>query len=118
MTFDPHKPVMTRDGRKARIICTSVKGTQTIAAAIDNGSYETVDKFFPNGKWNGVDDLKTDLINVPEMKSWWYGVYRGGAIGQGYSERALLVMDCYTSILEIRMCDGKLVDCIQHEIEK
>lgn len=32
--FDPTKPVQTRDGRKARIICTDAKGVLPIIALV------------------------------------------------------------------------------------
>lgn len=72
-TFDPTKPVQTRDGRPARIICTDRKGEFPIVALLD---YDEVDAraFAANGTvWGDGPDHKNDLINIP-TKVTKYGV--------------------------------------------
>ncbi len=73
MTFDPTKPVQTRDGRKARIICVDAAGKRPIAAlitCIDTGE-EDPEVFFSDGRYCGHDDgeSRIDLINVPEEET-------------------------------------------------
>ena len=53
MTFDPTKPVQTRDGRKARIICTDLNNPAfRIVAVIDHPGGEYVETYYSNGyKW-------------------------------------------------------------------
>lgn len=68
MAFDPKKPVQTRDGFKARIICKNLKGNYPIAAAVtDMKGVETVDSYTKNGnQYIDNDYSKYDLINIPE----------------------------------------------------
>lgn len=48
---DPYMPIRTRDGRPARIICISQKDTEyPIIGLIDNGDFEMVNSFTPNGE--------------------------------------------------------------------
>lgn len=73
-TFDPTKPVQTRDGRKARIISTDAKVfcdgvPQPILALVevcdgkeDAVSYCLNGNYFPHSK----DFCDSDLINIPE----------------------------------------------------
>ena len=69
-TFDPTKPVQTRDEGKARIICIDRKGDQPIIALYElrDGS-EECGKFSINGKFYGINDRESsyDLINIPEL---------------------------------------------------
>jgi hypothetical protein len=79
MTFDPNRPVQTRDGRPARILCTDLKGDQPIAAAIRGaGGNETVSEFGENGQWLVGETSDTDLINVPEKRTVWVNIYEDG----------------------------------------
>ena len=100
MTFDPEKPVQTRNGRKARIICTDLKEYahgDTVMALIeqDDGS-EDWTTYRSSGRYvDGMEDSQ-DLINIPEKR--WVNVnkYRsnlnpranGLAAGGVYSSRA------------------------------
>lgn len=66
------KPVHTRDGREARVICFDAKGMhQPIIALItqDNG-VEYIETYYSNGRFN--DDINSqsdyDLIMLPEKK--------------------------------------------------
>lgn len=83
-TFDPTIPVQTRDGRKARIVCTDVKRRQPILALISDSDYETVEYYCSDGKYNfeGKNQAEDcyDLINIPEPKPLNIhvgGVYKG-----------------------------------------
>lgn len=66
--FDPTKPIQTRDGRKARILCTDLKFHNCpIAAAILYDHLEHVYAFSGDGKYNGgMPESPIDLINIPE----------------------------------------------------
>lgn len=68
--FDPTKPVQTRDGRKARIICTNIKGMFPIAAVVAVGDKsEGVEQWCANGRKafssTEYNSNPTDLINIP-----------------------------------------------------
>lgn len=69
MTFDPTKPVMTRDGRKARILAADVLGEDPIVAAIElTSDKEIVREFGPSGRYAESKESPLDLVNIPERK--------------------------------------------------
>lgn len=77
--IDLTKPVQTRDGRKARVICTDMEGgSERIVALITNRSGgEHPLSYFKNGSYYNDDDSNnTDLINTPEEL--WVNVYPDG----------------------------------------
>ena len=69
------KPVCTRDGRKARIICFDRVGDFPIVALTDDRDYkeEGVNLYDINGK--GSNEC-FDLMMLPEKKEGWVNVYR------------------------------------------
>ena len=88
MTFDPTKPVQTRDGRKARILCTDAKGGQPIVALVttfDNEAEHVVRFRSDGGCYSRGADPVHDLINVPEVEIFELPVRRsmGGVLSAG-----------------------------------
>ena len=71
------KPVCTRDGRKARIICFDLKNDEyPIVAAVGNDSSETLFSYTTNGEIaDGIESDK-DLMMLPEKKEGWINVYK------------------------------------------
>ena len=69
------KPVCTRDGRKARIICFDRVGDFPIVALTDDREYkeEGVNLYDINGK--GSNEC-FDLMMLPERKDGWVNVYK------------------------------------------
>ena len=79
MTFDPTKPVQTRNGLPARIICANVLGDYPIIALILEDGEERAHTYTAHGSFFGVGSSKFDLVNIPERKEVyfnWYG-YKG-----------------------------------------
>jgi hypothetical protein len=71
------KPVCTRDGRKARIICFDAKGEKPIIALIANGNSEDVNYYYITGKVRFLDkEDENDLMMLPEKKEGWVNVYK------------------------------------------
>lgn len=71
------KPVCTRDGRKARIICFDAKGEKPIIALIANGNSEDVNYYYITGKVRFLDkEDGNDLMMLPEKKEGWVNVYK------------------------------------------
>ena len=63
------KPVCTRHGYKARIICFDIKDRDNpIVAAVDMGECETVRLYTLNGKYNKDKKSDVDLMMLPEKK--------------------------------------------------
>ena len=74
------KPVCTRDGHKARIICFDAKGMhQPIIALItqDNG-IEHIETYYSDGRFNDDSNSQSDydLMILPEKKEGWVNVYK------------------------------------------
>ncbi len=78
MTFDPPEPVQTRDGRKARIVCTDVNGHYPIIALVDYHGTELVHHFNADGK-ACTGSRGSDLINIPVKREGWINIYPLGS---------------------------------------
>ena len=70
------KPVCTRDGHKARIICFDRRGPYPIIALIDDGDLEIELSFFANGSYMSESGSGHDLMMLPEKHEGWVNVYR------------------------------------------
>lgn len=73
------KPVCTRDGRKARIICFDAKDTQPIIGLyeknIDGIVREYLCSYHTDGRMYDDQDTGYDLMMLPEKKEGWVNVY-------------------------------------------
>ena len=109
------KPVCTRDGHKARIICFDYNGETgdyPIVALVHynkgNKCYERVLKYTSDGLFNKYGDCQhnEDLMMLPEKKEGWVNVYK---------ER------CYESkeeAISCRACNMECIDTIRLEWEE
>ena len=74
------KPVCTRDGRKARIICFDAKDTQPIIGLyekdIDGIAREYLCSYHMDGRMYDDQDCGYDLMILPEKKEGWVNVYK------------------------------------------
>lgn len=75
------KPVCTRDGRKARIICFDRKFYQNgynypIVAMVNDNDNELVHTYTQDGLLVGNAECELDLMMIPEKKERWVNVYR------------------------------------------
>lgn len=61
--FDPSKPVQTRDGKKARIICTDRYGMYPIVVLVTENGQENMYTVNSTGKFGAGE---YDLVNIPE----------------------------------------------------
>lgn len=76
------KPVCTRDGRKARIICFDAKCNKPIVALIYDCNKETVLQYLENGRFF-VDQIdKYDLMMFTRKKEGWVNVYKSYNVGK------------------------------------
>lgn len=79
------KPVCTRDGRKARIICFDAKCNKPIVALIYDCNKETVLQYLESGRFF-VDQIdKYDLMMLPQKKEGWVNVYKSHERGNTIS---------------------------------
>ena len=71
------KPVCTRDGRKARIICFDKKGAYPIVALVnDYNEEEYIKNYDEFGKKFIGGETSDDLMMLPEKKEGWINVYK------------------------------------------
>lgn len=84
VTFDPAKPVQTRDGREARIIATDCQGTFPIAAEVRRigGVGWHVTTFTASGGFGPHGEGSSDLVNVEPTKTLYV------SLGNAYSVAA------------------------------
>ena len=74
---NPSQKIMTRDGRKARIVCTDMKNKQPILALITEGNREDIRFYSQNGVWcNDFPNHKLDLVFAPIKKKGWINIFR------------------------------------------
>ena len=74
---NPSQKVMTRDGRKVRIVCTDMKNEQPILALITEGNREDIHFYYQNGVWcNDFPNHKLDLVFAPIKKKGWINIFR------------------------------------------
>ena len=77
------KPVCTKDGRKARIICFDRNWEYPIVALIEceNGE-EMISACDKDGKARIYETQGTDLMMLPEKKEGWVNVYKSYNVGK------------------------------------
>lgn len=73
------KPVCTRDGAKARIICFDAKSDAPIIALIttDDGTEIAFD-YLSDGTFFNSENPDNDLMMLPEKKEGWVNIYKEG----------------------------------------
>lgn len=81
------KPVCTRDGRKARIICFDAKRKdgKNIIALIPSKEYsgfEDLVAYPNNGNYHGGHENDGDLMMFPQKKEGWVNVYKSYNVGK------------------------------------
>ena len=85
------KPVCTRDGRKARIICFDRDWDMHIVALVTDPLGESVHYYLSNGKVDFDKQNDEDLMMLPEKKEGWVNIDKGGsgkiAISSPYSTK-------------------------------
>jgi hypothetical protein len=66
--FNPDKPVRTRDGRKARIICVDRRGGfhPIVALREDRHGEELISVHALTGRCYAIRESQDDLINIEE----------------------------------------------------
>lgn len=77
--FDPTKPVKTRDGRKARIVCTDRMGYwgPILALVQIEVDREEAHNYRADGRLRSDKESHLDLVNIPEAIDVLVYVYKG-----------------------------------------
>jgi hypothetical protein len=108
--FDPTKPVQTRDGRKARIVCMDANTVEypIIALLAGPAGVEYPISFALNGKFYTNREHPNDLINIPikHKREVWVNCYKAD-FGDFYHSK---------DIADSRALPGRIA-CIKLNIE-
>ena len=81
---NPSRKVVTRDGRRVRVICTDMKNTTyPVVALIENCSsgFEQVITFSKNGEYEVNESHNLDLFFAPEKHEGWINIRRSDSNG-------------------------------------
>jgi hypothetical protein len=74
MPFDPTKPVRTRDGESARIICMDRRRDDYPIVALI-GDRDCINTFSANGRTE-TKERGSDLVNITKKVKGWVNIYR------------------------------------------
>ena len=80
---NPSRKVVTRDGRKARIICTDAMGDYPLIALVEahDGTAEQANSFTSKGSYYTSITSDNDLFFAPEKHEGWVSIHRGSISG-------------------------------------
>ena len=114
---NPDREVVTRDGRKVRILCTDRKGDTPIIALVNdaNDGQEYGYAFYSDGKFfrDGGDEL--DLFFAPEKHEGWIIINKWP---DGERDTNGIIYDNKLDIHDIPLIGGKRVATIKIEWEE
>ena len=107
------KPVCTRDGRKARLICFDKKGAYPIVALVnDYNEEEYIKNYDEFGKKFIGGETSDDLMMLPEKKEGWVNIYKSDN-GTYYTGAIFYEKnDALVNTAEIEITTGIPRDCI------
>ena len=114
---NPSRQVVTRDGRKVRIICTDRKGdTPIIALVYDaNEGQEYGYAFYSDGKYFIDKDDEIDLFFAPEKHEGWIIINKWA---DGERDTNGIIYHTKLDIPDIPLIGGKRVATIKIEWEE
>lgn len=85
------RPVMTKAGRKVRILCTDAPGTYSVIGIIEGNSTPTT--WTKEGVMHILHpDSELNLANVPDRRSRWVNVYANSS--KDTTHRSRVQADC------------------------
>ena len=112
---NPFRKLITRDKRKARIICTNKKGNYPIIALIEkNVNNEIANYYYEDGRTSHELTNNLDLFFASEKKEGWVNVFKTD-IDMFKSGR---IYNSETEAKESVVCDEKYVDTVKIEWEE
>ena len=102
---NPARKVVTRDGRKVRILCIDAKGYYPIIALVENfdGTAEIPGSFSREGLYLISNTRYNDLFFAPEKHIGWINLFKGDCVD---AEAYLGDFPIYSS-KEIAECNGR-----------
>ena len=77
---NPERKIVTKNGKKVRVLCTDRKGATPIIALVNSGlpdCKELCYSFFPDGKKYENYESDIDLFFASEKHEGWINIFRG-----------------------------------------
>lgn len=116
------KPVCTRDGRKARIICFDRDWDMHIVALVTDPLGESVHYYLSNGKVDFDKQNDEDLMILLEKKEGWINIYNRNTISTSkencYIMTGVSVFKTKESAISYKDKDKEYIDTIKIEWEE
>ena len=114
---NPDREVVTRDGRKVRILCTDRKGDTPIIALVYNANegQEYGYAFYSDGKYFRDKSDELDLFFTPEIHEGWIIINKWP---DGERDTNGIIYDTKSDIPDIPPAGGKRVATIKIEWEE
>lgn len=86
---NPARKVVTRDGRKVRVVCTDKKGDYPIVALVEycDGTHECAYSFKKDGRFYDNGSADKDLFFVSEKHEGWATIYGKFLTGEIFSTK-------------------------------
>lgn len=120
------KPIYTRDGRKARILCYDLKGVEEypIVAAIETHDYlaESISAYDRNGRFDHDKENNNDLMILLEKKEGWINIYNRNTISTSKENCHIMtgvsVFKTKESAISYKNKDKEYIDTIKIEWEE
>ena len=117
------KPVCTRDGRKARIICFDRDWDMHIVALVSDPLGESVHYYLSNGKVDFDKQNDEDLMMLPEKKEGWINIYNADttfyyADGRVFETKDEAVQEAKEEVEKEQREKNEYIDTIRVEWEE
>ena len=117
------KPVCTRDGRKARIICFDRDWDMHIVALVADPLGESVHYYLSNGKVDFDKQNDEDLMMLPEKKEGWINIYNADttfyyADGRVFETKDEAVQEAKEEVEKEQREKNEYIDTIRVEWEE
>ena len=85
---NPSRKVVTRDGRKVRIVCTDAKGNFSIIALVETyGNTDSVFRFKENGHFYNDTEDPRDLFFALEKREGWINLFQDSTDNEIYCSK-------------------------------
>ena len=114
---NPSRKVVTRDGRRARIICTDMNYQNYPIVALvqisDKHPKEGINTYTENGKLDFEHPYRDDLFFAPEKHEGWVNIYKGLTTNTRY-----FCEDVYDSEEEAKKKSGGAIATVKIEWEE
>ena len=118
------KPVCTRDGRKARIICFDQKDIAPIVGLVTGlDGKESIYAFYKDGRVSSQKERVDDLMMLPEKKEGWINIYNADttfyyADGRVFETKDEAVQEAKEEVEKEQREKNEYIDTIRVEWEE